>query len=99
MGYLRTKDSVQVLRCFFVYFSDLSNPMKGWEVCEYWAAQALEEMFCLGDTEKSMGIPVQPMNDRDECNPANTQITFIQFFVGPMLQHAVRLIPPLMFIE
>jgi hypothetical protein len=42
--------------------------------------------FCLqGDKEKSMGLEVSPMCDRDAISLCNMQMGFIEFVVAPLI--------------
>lgn len=69
-----------VLHC-----SDISNPFKPYDLCAKWADLVVEE-FCLqGDKEKSMGLEVSPMCDRDTINLCNMQMGFIEFVVAPLI--------------
>jgi hypothetical protein len=69
-----------VLHC-----SDISNPFKPFTLCAKWADLVVEE-FCLqGDKEKSMGLEVSPMCDRDAINLCNMQMGFIEFVVAPLI--------------
>jgi len=74
-----------------IHASDISNPVKPWEVCERWAYLCLEEYFNQGDEEKRLGLPVQMLNDRDKVNRPNSQIGFIEFIIAPMVSAEVRL--------
>jgi hypothetical protein len=69
-----------VLHC-----SDISNPFKPYSLCAKWADLVVEE-FCLqGDEEKSMGLEISPMCDRDAINLCNMQLGFIEFVVAPLI--------------
>jgi len=45
--------------------------------------------------EKSAGIPVQMLNDRDKVNRPNSQIGFIEFMIAPMVESMVHIFPTL----
>merc|ERR1712232_513142 len=92
-------EAKKLLRVFFLHFADISNVMKPWKLCRYWAEQALEEMFLQGDREKALGIPVQALNDRDTVNVPQAQLRFIEFFIAPMVGIAVQWFPPLAICE
>merc|ERR1719217_1178675 len=79
----------------FLHFSDVGNPCHPWEICSKWAWLVLDEFFAQGDQEKTLGIPVQMLNDRDKVNKPNSQIGFIEFLVTPLVSACVRLFPAL----
>lgn len=78
-----------------LHSADVSNPCRAWEVTQAWAVQCLEEFFQQGDREKSMGIPVQFLNDREKLNRPNSQIGFIEFMIAPLFMAEIRLWPKL----
>lgn len=45
----------------------------------------MEENFLQGDEEKLLGIPVQPLCDREKAKMAYGQIGFIEYLVAPFL--------------
>lgn len=85
----------KLIRNLILHTADISNPMKPWLICRKWAMCVIEEFFLQGDKEKEMGIPVQPLNDRDKVNIPYSQIGFVEFFVVPLSLSTVRLLPPL----
>jgi len=91
----RAPESRKLLVKLFLHVADLSNPMKPFRICRLWAYQVQEEFFLQGDKEKSLGIPVHALNDRDKVNKAYAQISFIEFLVSPMLVAACKVVAPL----
>jgi len=83
------------MRNLLLHFSDISNPMKPFNICKDWAWRIVDEFFLQGDREKELGITVQPLNDRDKVNRPYSQVGFIEFFVAPFAFATVRLLPPL----
>mmetsp|Transcript_91606 Transcript_91606/g.142943 ORF Transcript_91606/g.142943 Transcript_91606/m.142943 type:complete len:977 (+) Transcript_91606:52-2982(+) len=77
----------------FLHFSDVSNPMKPFRICQEWAWRVLDEFFDQGDEEKELGLPVGMLNDRDKINRPHSQHGFIKFLVAPFAQISVRLFP------
>merc|ERR1719487_460709 len=59
--------------------ADMSNSTKPFRICRIWASQYLQECFSQGDLERKMGMPVQPMNDRDKVQKAISQLSIIEF--------------------
>lgn len=85
----------KLMRNLFLHFSDISNPMKPFPIAKRWAWNIIDEFFLQGDREKSLGITVQPLNDRDKVNRPYSQVGFIEFFIAPFSFAAVRVLPPL----
>jgi len=83
------------MRNLVLHFSDISNPMKPFEICKRWAWNIIDEFFNQGDKEKELGITVQPLNDREKVNKPYSQVGFIEFFVAPFAFATVRVLPPL----
>mmetsp|Transcript_27170 Transcript_27170/g.84521 ORF Transcript_27170/g.84521 Transcript_27170/m.84521 type:complete len:1158 (-) Transcript_27170:109-3582(-) len=94
-----TPDVRKLIRRFFLHFVDLSNAMKPWRLCKFWAELVFEEFFRQGDDELSMGLPVQALNDREKVNKAQVQVGFTEFFVLPLASAAARWMPPLRICE
>jgi len=88
-------DKRKLLSNFFLHFSDISNPTKPFKICSTWAWLILDELFQQGDSEKELGIAVQPLNDREKVNKPHSQVGFIEFFIAPFAFAAMRLLPPL----
>mmetsp|Transcript_75554 Transcript_75554/g.179505 ORF Transcript_75554/g.179505 Transcript_75554/m.179505 type:complete len:1020 (-) Transcript_75554:34-3093(-) len=88
------KDSVLWLK-LFLHLADVSNPLKPFPVCKAWAWRVLDEFFAQGDAEKSLGLPVGMLNDRDKTNRPGSQHGFINFLVAPLVQGSVRIFPTL----
>lgn len=89
-------DKRRLMRNLALHFSDVSNPTKPFTICQEWAWRIIDEFFTQGDREKELGVPVQPLNDRDKVNRPYSQLGFIEFFAAPFAFAAVRLLPPLM---
>merc|ERR1719191_2682212 len=79
----------------FLHFSDVANPCRPWDICKKWSFLVLDEFFAQGDQEKSLGIPVQMLNDRDKVNKPNSQIGFLDFMVAPLISVMIRIMPKL----
>merc|ERR1719217_1762107 len=91
----RQSDNKKLVMNLVLHSADVSNPCKNWDICELWAYFVLDEFFAQGDQEKTMGLPVQMLNDRDKVNKPNSQIGFIEFLVSPLINAQVRLFPNL----
>eukprot|EP00929_Paragymnodinium_shiwhaense_P000218 TRINITY_DN100467_c0_g1_i1.p1 TRINITY_DN100467_c0_g1~~TRINITY_DN100467_c0_g1_i1.p1 ORF type:complete len:1774 (+),score=431.20 TRINITY_DN100467_c0_g1_i1:236-5557(+) len=85
----------QFLRATFLHTADISNPTRTFVTCKEWAKCIIEEFFEQGDAERSLGLPVSPLNDREKTNFPLSQVGFIEFFVAPLVMAAARVLPPL----
>jgi len=88
------KDTMLYLE-LFLHFSDVSNPLRPFGVCQAWAWRVLDEFFAQGDEEKRLGIPVGMLNDRDKVNKPGSQHGFINFLVAPLVFGTVKIFPTL----
>eukprot|EP00928_Gymnodinium_smaydae_P028440 TRINITY_DN21694_c0_g1_i1.p1 TRINITY_DN21694_c0_g1~~TRINITY_DN21694_c0_g1_i1.p1 ORF type:complete len:1019 (+),score=188.60 TRINITY_DN21694_c0_g1_i1:154-3210(+) len=103
-GYQPSLDAIECFRQpesrhlfvkLLLHLSDVSNSMKPFRTCRIWASQLLDEHFAQGDVEKRLGVPVQPLNDRDTVSREFSQVCFIDFLVAPMLFAVFQVFPPL----
>jgi len=97
--YMKAPEQRKLFRTVLLHFCDISNPMKSWAVCKYWAHHIVEEFFQQGDLEQQLGMPVSPLNNRNEVNQASAQIAFIEFFVAPLIAEVAMVFPPMGFTE
>eukprot|EP00928_Gymnodinium_smaydae_P051140 TRINITY_DN3465_c0_g7_i1.p1 TRINITY_DN3465_c0_g7~~TRINITY_DN3465_c0_g7_i1.p1 ORF type:complete len:960 (+),score=147.35 TRINITY_DN3465_c0_g7_i1:40-2919(+) len=79
----------------FLHMADISNPLKPYGMCAAWAVRVLDEFFAQGDEEKSLGLPVGMLNDREKVNRPGSQHGFINFLVAPFVIATVNLFPVL----
>ncbi|KAG9390000.1 3'5'-cyclic nucleotide phosphodiesterase [Carpediemonas membranifera] len=63
--------------------ADISNPTKDWPLCKRWALRMLKEFFDHGDMERSLGLPVSDLKDRETSAPAKSQLGFMRYVVIP----------------
>jgi hypothetical protein len=68
-----------------LHVSDISNPLKPFNICEQWAHLIAEEFSRQGDREKDEGLEISPMCDRATLNLFNMQMGFIEFVVSPLI--------------
>jgi len=92
-------DARRMLRNNVLHFADISNPVKPFDVCREWANCVLEEFFSQGDLMRERGLPVPPLHDRARTNKPFSQISFIEFFVAPLVFATVRVLAPLQGLE
>lgn len=63
---------------------DISTSLRDFDVSAQWADLLFEEFFHQGDTEKSLGLDVSMLCDRETTKVAGGQAGFIQFVVMPI---------------
>jgi hypothetical protein len=68
-----------------LHSADISNPYKPFDICYKWCLLVVEEFSLQGDKEKSEGLEISPMCDRNAINLANMQMGFIEFVVTPLI--------------
>jgi hypothetical protein len=85
--------AMSVLRCTVLHLADISNPAKPFRYACQWSARLLQEFFAQGDTEKSLGLPLSPLCDREATDIAGSQIGFIEFIVFPSYESLSSLAP------
>jgi len=74
-----------------VHIADVSNPGKPFPICQAWAIRCVEEFWDQGDEEKSLGLPVGMLNDREKVSLPGSQHGFINFLVAPVFIGAARI--------
>ncbi|KAI9484431.1 hypothetical protein BDB00DRAFT_855679 [Zychaea mexicana] len=66
--------------------ADISNVTRPFRRAVKWAELLAQEFMCQGDLERKLGMPVQPMNDRDKMVLEDMQIGFIQFVAASLFE-------------
>lgn len=69
-----------------IHAADISNPIKPFDIYRKWVDCVLEEFFVQGDKEKSLGLPVSFLCDRNTTKVPDSQLGFIRFVVSPLFQ-------------
>jgi cAMP-specific phosphodiesterase 4 len=88
-------DKIATMRNLILHAADVSNPFKPFPICRAWAYLVLEEFFQQGDREKSLGLTVQLLNDRDKVKKCQSQIGFIEYVVCPLYFAFATIMPPM----
>ena len=57
-----------------IHCADLSNPTKREDLAANWSRRIMEENFLQGDEEKSLGIPLNPLGDREQVSLCKCQV-------------------------
>lgn len=92
---MKENDNRLFLMELFLHAADISNPYKPFAICEKWARLVVEEFHSQGDKEKSNGMDISPMMDRNNGNLYNMQMGFIEFVVAPLVNGFISIFPPL----
>merc|ERR1719433_180824 len=90
----RQPETQKLIVKLILHYADVSNPMKPFRICRIWAWKITEEFFLQGDQEKSLGAPVQALNDREKVNRPFSQIGFIEFLLSPLVFVVMKVLPP-----
>jgi cAMP-specific phosphodiesterase 4 len=77
----------------WMHTADISNPVKNFTVCQKWCTAVTDEFFAQGDRERTEGMPVSAMMDRDTTNTSQLQVNFIEFVVGPLYAGLIKIFP------
>jgi hypothetical protein len=87
--------NIQAVINAFLHTADIANPMKPFVLAKPLAYLCIDEFFSQGDKEKTLGIPVQMLNDRDKVNRPNSQLGFLEFVILPLVEVVVSMFPQL----
>ena len=91
----KTDDERQLMLNVLLHCADISNAVKPNELCVKWASRVLEEFFNQGDRERSRGMSISPMMDRETTSVGLSQINFIEFVIAPLYVQFVAVFPAL----
>ena len=97
-GNEKTKfDEQQVLLNYLIHCADLGHNCKKYEISKKWIKLLCEEFWIQGDKEKSLGIPVSFLCDRDKIDVPSSQVGFLKGFILTTFDSLVEIFPPLKF--
>ena len=91
--FAKNYENQQAVLSMCIHSADLSNPAKIPQVYDRWVEMLFIEFFDQGDVEKSKGLPVSLLCDRDTTFIPKTQVGFINFIVIPQFELMKSLIP------
>ena len=91
MDCMREEKNRMFIMELILHCSDISNPYKPYKISARWADLVVEEFCRQGDREKSEGLEISPMCDRDNINLCNMQMGFIEFVVSPLIGGKIEL--------
>ena len=87
------EESKQLVQNAILHACDISTSLREFDVSAQWADLLFDEFFNQGDTEKSMGLEVSMLCDRETTKVASGQAGFIQFVVMPIFQQLAQASP------
>ena len=94
----KTDDERQLMMNIILHCADISNAVKPNALYVKWASRVLEEFFNQGDRERSKGLPISPMMDRESTSTALSQINFIEFVIAPLYVQFAAIFPSTAFL-
>ena len=83
----------QMLYNYLIHAADLGHNCKKFEICIQWVKVLCEEFWMQGDMEKSKGIPVSFLCDRDKIDVPASQIGFLRGFILTTFDCLVSMFP------
>ena len=97
-GNEKTKfDEQQVLLNYLIHMADLGHNCKKYEISKKWVRVLCEEFWIQGDKEKSLGIPVSFLCDRDKIDVPASQVNFLKGFIISSFDSLVDIFPKLKY--
>jgi len=87
----------QALLNYLIHCADLGHNCKKYEISKKWIKVLCEEFWIQGDKEKSLGIPVSFLCDRDKIDVPSSQVGFLRGFIFSTFDSLVEIFPPLKF--
>eukprot|EP01091_Cochliopodium_minus_P014769 TRINITY_DN5072_c0_g2_i2.p1 TRINITY_DN5072_c0_g2~~TRINITY_DN5072_c0_g2_i2.p1 ORF type:complete len:651 (+),score=191.39 TRINITY_DN5072_c0_g2_i2:44-1996(+) len=95
---IKREDQLFIMK-LILHAADISNPSKAFYVSSNWTNRLVEEFSKQGDTEKELGMQVNPMMDRSKLKKGYTMTKgFIEFVVQPYFVLLAQLMPELSFV-
>jgi hypothetical protein len=85
----------QCLLDFFIHTADLAHNTKAFSISLKWVELLSEEFWLQGDKEKSMGLTVSFLCDRNTANVPSSQVNFIRGFILPTFEILINIFPTL----
>ena len=97
-GNEKTKfDEQQILLNYLMHSADLGHNCKKYEISKKWIHLLCEEFWIQGDKEKSLGIPVSFLCDRDKIDVPASQVNFLRGFILSSFDCLVAIFPNLKY--
>jgi hypothetical protein len=93
-GNEKTKfDEQQVLFNYLIHMADLGHNCKKYDISKQWVKILCEEFWIQGDKEKSLGIPVSFLCDRDKIDVPASQVNFLKGFIISSFDSLAEMFP------
>ena len=97
-GNEKTKfDEQQTILNFLIHAADLGHNCKKFNISLQWVKILSEEFWLQGDMEKSKGIPVSFLCDRDKIDIPTSQVGFLRGFIITTFDCLVTMFPSLKY--
>ena len=91
------KAEQQCLLDYFIHAADLGHNSKLFKISIKWVELLSEEFWLQGDKEKSLGISVSFLCDREDTNVPKGQVNFLKGFILPTFDLMTSMFPGLHF--
>jgi hypothetical protein len=91
----KTFENQQSVLNMIIHSADISNPAKPSQIQKTWVDLIFIEFFKQGDLERSQGLPITLLCDRNTTNIDKSQIGFMNFVVIPTFDTLITLFPEL----
>ena len=91
------KSEQQIILDFFIHTADLAHNSKLFKISLKWVELLSEEFWLQGDKEKSLGISISFLCDRNKVNIPKNQVNFLNGIILPTFDILTQLFPGLNF--
>jgi hypothetical protein len=86
-----TSDHIMLVRTCLMRAVDIGHSAKAWSQHIKWSYRIQEEFHRQGDAEHTLGLPLGPLNSRENFDMAKSQIGFLQIVALPIWKEFSRL--------
>jgi len=87
------KENKEFMITQLVHFADISNGTKPFNIYKRWVDLLFNEFFKQGDNEKSLGIPISMLCDREKTFIPESQVFFISFITYDFTKAFTKIFP------
>lgn len=89
----KTPADVSLVLRAIIHSSDIANSCKPRPIYLRWTELLFQEFLSQGDIERSLGLPISMLCDRNTHNLPKSQVGFFNFIVSPLFKGVSGLIP------
>jgi hypothetical protein len=84
----KSLDDKMILLCNILHASDVSNPTKPQPMMLSWTKRLLQEFWAQGDEERSIGVPISALCDREPgmVSVPKGQLGFVTYVIQPFFK-------------